>query len=70
MFHFSFSFSKPLSKVKYLRHLMRVADQLHTSKENFFDDGGVSLGSEGWQKGRHPSPPLPFTTMSHHLARD
>jgi hypothetical protein len=49
---------------------MRVAAQLHTSNENFFNDGGVCLDSEAWQKRRHPSPPLPVITMSHHLARD
>jgi len=50
---------------------MRVVDQLHhLEKKKFFNDGGVSLGSEAWQKGRHPSPPLPVTSMSHHLARD
>ena len=54
----------------WLRHLMRVADQRHASKENFFNDGGVCLDSEAWQKGRHPSPLLPVITMSHHLARD
>jgi hypothetical protein len=47
-----------------------VVDQLHTLNENFFNDGGVCLDGEAWQKGRHPSPPLPVITMSHHVALD